>query len=94
MRKSVVGAGLFFGFLFILMLSRPEFHGGIESWLLYGMLPLLMVGSWMLFSDSMDASAGFVIYSPIRHFREIRRGVRKMEREVHAKEEASREEEV
>ena len=48
-RKSVVGAGLFFGFLFILMLSRPEFHGGIESWLLYGMLPLLMVGSWMLF---------------------------------------------
>ncbi len=50
-RKSVIGAGLFFGFLFILMLSRPEFHGGIESWLLYGMLPLLMVGSWMLFSD-------------------------------------------
>lgn len=50
-RKSVVGAGLFFSFLFILMLSRPEFHGGIENWLQYGMLPLLMAGSWMLLSD-------------------------------------------
>ena len=59
-----------------------------------GQLSSNLATSGMLFSDSMDASAGFVIYSPIRHFREIRRGVRKMEREVHAKEDASREEEV
>jgi len=59
-----------------------------------GQLSANLATTGMLFSDSMDASAGFVIYSQIRHFREIRRGVRKMEREVHAKEEASREEEV
>lgn len=50
-RKSVIGAGVFLILLFTVMLIRPEFQHVIEVDLQCWMLPVLMLGSWLLLSD-------------------------------------------